>query len=179
MLPSEGEKTEPKPKKNSKEGHAKETNPKFLVDRRAQTLRPIVTKARKNKTKPKPKKFKMRLYIAQNNLNFSAERKPSHSACTSSTEGESLLAAKLALQHHQQRRETERERASEEREKQGEQRALLRYVEDKGQLTPLDERLYFMRSRMKSLGKLNLPLFVSWVREEPSFSIQEARLFSL
>ncbi len=84
----------------------------------------------------------MRLCIAQKNLNFSVERKPSHSACTSSTEGESLRAAKLPLQHHQQRRERERarasERASEKRETQGEQRALLRYVEDKGQLTPHD-----------------------------------------
>ncbi len=82
----------------------------------------------------------MRLCIAQNNLNFSVERKPSHSARTSSTEGESLPVAKLALQHQQQRRgrERARERASEKREKQGEQRALLRYVEDKGQLKPLD-----------------------------------------
>jgi len=132
----------------------------------------LLPKREKNKTKPK--KFKMRLCIAQKNLNFSVERKPSHSACTSSTEGESLPATKLALQHHQQRRE--RESASErEEETQGEQKALLRYVEDKGQLTPLDERLYFMHSRMKSLGKLNIGLLV---REEPSFFIQEARMFT-
>jgi hypothetical protein len=101
----------------------------------------LLPKREKTKPKPKPKKFKMRLCIAQSNLNFL--RKGSQAtprALPQQKENLFPLQNSLCSITNSEERERERasERASEKRGKQGEQRALLRYVEDKGQLTPLD-----------------------------------------
>jgi hypothetical protein len=107
------------------------------VNRRAQTLRPIVTEARKNKTKPKPKikKIQNEAMHSPKKPEFFCEKeaKPLRMHFLNRRRISSRCKTRAGASPTAKR---ERARASEKR--QGEQRALLRYVEDKGQLTPHD-----------------------------------------
>ncbi len=113
------------------------------MDRRAQTLKANCYQSEKkqNKTKTKTKKIQNEAMHSPKKPEFfyGKEAKPLRMHFLNRRRISSRCKTRAGASPTAKReRERERERASEREETQGEQRALLRYVEDKGQLTPHD-----------------------------------------
>jgi phage protein D len=142
----------------------KQTNPKFLVDRRAQTLRPIVTKARtkQNKTKTKTKKIQNEAMHSPRKPEFlcGKEAKPLRVHFLNRRRISSRCKTRAAASATAKR---ERESASEREErKTGRAESTATACRRQGAINPSRLTSLFHAFTDEVFGKLNLPLLVSW-----------------